>query len=161
MFTFSNRFPPITSRRNVMNTMASMGPSRKPQSQTQVTSSQMKRATCNLCREIKVRCDLEKPQCHCCRKSGQTCVYSSGKTDNDEIMSALNLLHSRLRKYAPDAASLVDLSVSVVFCWLCAYNSSTSGNDTPGTMPTIHDSVYEAEFCLIPKLHVAEFPVCV
>ncbi|OQE04967.1 hypothetical protein PENVUL_c028G00235 [Penicillium vulpinum] len=79
-----------------MNTIASLSPSRKPQSQTQVTSSQLKRATCNLCRERKVRCDREKPECHRCRKSGQTCVYPSDKTDNDEIKSALNLLHSRL-----------------------------------------------------------------
>jgi hypothetical protein len=97
-----------------MNTMASLSPSGKPQSQTQVTSSQLKRTTCNLCRERKVRCDREKPQCHRCRKSGQTCVYPSDKTDNDEIKSALNLLHSRLRKYAPDAASPVNFFALVV-----------------------------------------------
>lgn len=62
-----------------------------------------------------MRCDREKPQCHRCRKSGQACVYPSDKTDNDEIKSALNLLHSRLRKYAPGAASLVNFSVSVFF----------------------------------------------
>ncbi|KAJ5164770.1 uncharacterized protein N7500_006600 [Penicillium coprophilum] len=76
--------------------MASSSPSRKPQSQMQVPSTQLKRATCNLCRERKVRCDREKPQCQRCRKSGQTCVYPSDKTDNNEIKSALNLLHSRL-----------------------------------------------------------------
>jgi hypothetical protein len=162
IYTYSSRFPPITPRRNAMNTMASLSPSGKPQSQTQVTSSQLKRTTCNLCRERKVRCDREKPQCHRCRKSGQTCVYPSDKTDNDEIKSALNLLHSRLRKYAPDAGSLVNFSFSVVFLllWICAYNSSPSGNEAPGTRPTIHGSVCQAEFC-IPKLCVAEFSVCV
>uniref|UniRef100_A0A093VF75 Oleate-activated transcription factor 1 n=1 Tax=Talaromyces marneffei PM1 TaxID=1077442 RepID=A0A093VF75_TALMA len=76
--------------------MASLNPSGEHQTQTQVTSSQLKRTTCNLCRERKVRCDREKPQCHRCRKSGLTCVYPSDKTDSDEIKSALNLLHSRL-----------------------------------------------------------------
>lgn len=130
IYTYPSRFPPSTSRRSAMNTMASISPSGKPQSQTQVTSSQLKRTTCNLCRERKVRCDREKPQCHRCRKSGQTCVYPSDKTDNDEIKSALNMLHSRLRKYTPDAASPVNFFVLVVFSlvWLCTHSGSASGN---------------------------------
>ncbi|GFF46564.1 hypothetical protein IFM46972_08073 [Aspergillus udagawae] len=86
----------MTSRLSATITMASLGRADKIQSQSHVTSSQLKRTTCNLCRERKVRCDREKPQCHRCHKSGQTCVYPSENTNNDEIKSALNLLHSRL-----------------------------------------------------------------
>lgn len=154
IYIYLSRSPLITSRRNSMNTMASLSPSGKPQSQTQVTPSQLKRTTCNLCRERKVRCDREKPQCYRCRKSGLTCVYPSDKTDNDEIKSALNLLHSRLRKYPCLASEF--LSVRRCFLPLTfTYNGSASGNEAPGTRPTIHDAVDEAEFWLIPKLHVA------
>jgi len=33
--------------------------------------------------------------------------------------------------------------------------------DAPGTRLTIYHSVHEADFCLIPRLYVAELPVCI
>jgi hypothetical protein len=145
----------MTSRLSATITMASLGRADKIQSQTHVSSSQLKRTTCNLCRERKVRCDREKPQCHRCHKSGQTCVYPSENTNNDEIKSALNLLHSRLRKFPPDAASPKNLS-SVAIGFLRAYKCSTGGNESPGIWTSDHNGVHGTEFTITPPIYVSQ-----
>lgn len=65
-----------------------------------------KRTICNSCRACKVHCDQEKPQCYRCRRFGEMCVYPSDKTDNDKILSAVNLLHSESLRGLPPLESL-------------------------------------------------------
>lgn len=61
--------------------------------------SHLRRTTCNLCRERKVRCDRVKPACGRCKRMNQTCTYSSSSGDTALINSVLQSLHSRLGTY--------------------------------------------------------------
>ena len=63
-------------------------------------ASRLKRATCNSCRERKVRCDREKPECGRCKRMAQACTYSSSNEETAQINSVLASLHSRLSKYS-------------------------------------------------------------
>ena len=157
--------PVIISRLIWITAMATHGPNGQIFSRPHVTQSSLKRSTCNLCRERKVRCDREKPQCQRCRKSGHECIYPSEGTDNDEIKSALNFLHSRLRKYhrtlRRSQPSFYHLSSAVVV-WLYAHKFSTSGNETTGTGVRDHNSrLHEPEFHVTFQYDIQKLPACI
>ncbi|PKY07087.1 hypothetical protein P168DRAFT_315611 [Aspergillus campestris IBT 28561] len=69
----------------------------EPAVQIFTNPSYLKRTTCDLCRERKVRCDRGKPQCGRCKRIGQTCTYPSAGGEVARINSELRSLQSRLR----------------------------------------------------------------
>ncbi|PLN82768.1 hypothetical protein BDW42DRAFT_184610 [Aspergillus taichungensis] len=69
----------------------------EPTVQIITNPSYLKRTTCDLCRERKVRCDRGKPQCGRCKRIGQTCTYPSAGGEVARINSELRSLQSRLR----------------------------------------------------------------
>lgn len=72
----------------------------KPFLQLGNDQSRLKRTTCDLCRERKVRCDRGKPECGRCKRVGQQCVYPSSYSESKDLNSVLQSFHSRLSKYA-------------------------------------------------------------
>lgn len=62
------------------------------------TPFHLKRTTCDLCRERKVRCDRGKPQCNRCKRTGQPCAYPSAGGEVARFNSEIRGLQSRLRK---------------------------------------------------------------
>ena len=61
--------------------------------------SRLRQTTCNLCRERKVRCDRDKPECGRCKRIGHACTYPSSGGQTAVINSVLQNLHSRLSKH--------------------------------------------------------------
>lgn len=59
-------------------------------------ASTLRRTTCDVCRERKVRCDRTKPECLRCRRSGTVCAYPSPGADAAEIQQTLQSLSKRL-----------------------------------------------------------------
>ncbi|KAI5460569.1 hypothetical protein BGZ63DRAFT_248801 [Mariannaea sp. PMI_226] len=64
--------------------------------QITIEPSQLKRTTCDVCRERKVKCDRTKPECLRCKRSGHTCIYPSVDGEATKLNSALQTLHARL-----------------------------------------------------------------
>ncbi|KAG6354280.1 hypothetical protein INS49_004885 [Diaporthe citri] len=58
--------------------------------------STLRRTTCDVCRERKVRCDRTKPECLRCRRSGAVCAYPSPDADAAKIQQTLQSLSKRL-----------------------------------------------------------------
>ncbi|KAI0154670.1 hypothetical protein GGR57DRAFT_107791 [Xylariaceae sp. FL1272] len=61
-------------------------------------ASSLRRTTCDVCRERKVRCDRTKPECLRCKRFGSVCTYSALDTDAARIQKALNSLSKRLEE---------------------------------------------------------------
>lgn len=59
-------------------------------------ASTLRRTTCDVCRERKVRCDRTKPECLRCRRSGSVCAYPSPDADAAKIQQTLQSLSKRL-----------------------------------------------------------------
>lgn len=60
------------------------------------SASTLRRTTCDVCRERKVRCDRTKPECLRCRRFGSVCTYPSPDTDAAKIHETLHNLSKRL-----------------------------------------------------------------
>ncbi|RYC56027.1 hypothetical protein CHU98_g10180 [Xylaria longipes] len=56
----------------------------------------LRRTTCDVCRERKVRCDRTKPECLRCRRFGSVCTYPSPDADAARIHKTLHDLSKRL-----------------------------------------------------------------
>lgn len=59
-------------------------------------ASTLRRTTCDVCRERKVRCDRTKPECLRCRRSGTVCAYPSPDAEAAKIQQTLQSLSKRL-----------------------------------------------------------------
>ncbi|KAJ9483592.1 hypothetical protein VN97_g9799 [Penicillium thymicola] len=94
--------------------------------------SHLKRTTCDLCRERKVRCDRVKPQCGRCKRTGQTCAYPSASGEVTRINSELRSLQSRLR-LAESKLHKQDMIFPVEL--VGPVSNSRSSNSPPQTLP--------------------------
>ncbi|CRL18492.1 Fungal transcriptional regulatory protein, N-terminal [Penicillium camemberti] len=104
----------------------------EPSLQLFTNLSHLKRTTCDLCRERKVRCDRGKPQCSRCKRTGQKCAYPSASGEVTRINSELRSLQSRLRLaesklHKQDMAFPVELVGPVL--------TSRSNNSPPQALP--------------------------
>ncbi|KAH9905660.1 hypothetical protein F4778DRAFT_673038 [Xylariomycetidae sp. FL2044] len=61
-----------------------------------ILPSSLRRTTCDVCRERKVRCDRTKPECVRCRRFGRVCTYPSMNADAERIHKTLHNLSKRL-----------------------------------------------------------------
>lgn len=85
----------------------------QPIPQINISSSQLKRTTCNLCCGRKVRCDRTKPECLRCKRAGHRCVYPSAEGEAAKLNLALQALHYRLgQSSSRDSSSTTDLARS-------------------------------------------------
>ena len=78
------------------------------------------RVACNKCRELKIRCGVEKAPCPRCERSGLTCVVDPeyrriGKQGKmDELQSHIQQLESLVRNQTSTGAAAVSASPSCV-----------------------------------------------
>ena len=76
---------------------------------------QVRRTTCNLYRDRKVRCDRVKPECGRCKRTGQACTYSSNNRETAQINLLLQNLHWRLSRCCSLSGHIHSLIPSGVF----------------------------------------------
>ncbi|ORY69607.1 fungal-specific transcription factor domain-containing protein [Pseudomassariella vexata] len=102
MFPAENQTPNIksaSSSTSNSNSAAQAGPDPAHGDVPAETSTSAKRLACNQCRERKVRCDRQQPQCSRCAKVGSSCHYSSPSKQTiskSDLSRLLFTMHSRL-----------------------------------------------------------------
>lgn len=75
-----------------------------------------RRTTCDICRERKVRCDRNKPECFRCRRSGYKCAYPSENATPAKFTKALAELNDRLSQSIPTSQSIPLRNVILTSC---------------------------------------------
>lgn len=71
-------------------------------SSASTTTTKARRTACDVCRERKVRCNGERPDCQRCRRLGHQCSYTVVKRQDitrSEVSQALMTLQVRLGTY--------------------------------------------------------------